>query len=69
VEGYRPDQDAESLVALASRVEQLLLGWRFPVISDVGWDRKSDDLIIDGKQRRAFGKGVGAITHTAFTVG
>jgi len=69
VEGYRPGQDADSLAALATRVEQLLVAWHFPVISDVRWDRKSDDLVIDGKQRRAFGKGVRAITHTAFTVG
>ncbi len=69
VEGYRPGQDVESLAALATQVEQLLVAWRFPVISDVRWDRKSDDLVIDGKQRRAFGKGVRAITHTAFTAG
>lgn len=69
VEGYRPGQDAESLTALATQVEQLLLAWHFPVISDVRWERKVDDLVIDGKQRRAFGKGVRAITHTAFTVG
>ncbi|MGD9714638.1 MAG: AAA family ATPase [Thermomicrobiales bacterium] len=69
VEGYRPGQDAESLTALASQVEQLLLAWHFPVISDVRWERKDDDLVIDGKRRRSFGKGVRAITHTAFTVG
>jgi hypothetical protein len=69
VEGYRPGQDAESMTALARQVEQILLDWHFPVISDVRWERKSDDLVIDGKQRRAFGKGVRAITHTAFTVG
>lgn len=69
VEGYRPGQDAESLTALAAQVEQLLLAWHFPVISDVRWERKDDDLIIDGKRRRSFGKGVRAITHTAFTVG
>ena len=69
VEGYRPGQDAETLTALAAQVEQLLLAWHFPVISDVRWERKADDLVIDGKQRRAYGKGVRAITHTGFTVG
>jgi hypothetical protein len=69
VEGYRPGQDAEALTALATQIENLLLAWHFPVISDLRWERKADDIVIDGKQRRAFGKGVRAITHTAFTVG
>lgn len=69
VDGYRPGQNAESLSALATQVEELLLAWRFPVLSEVRWDTRADDLVIDGKQRRAFGKGVRAITHTALTVG
>ncbi len=68
-ERYRPGQDAEALNALAKRVESLLVSWTFPVKSDVRFDVGTDDIVIDGKRRGAFGKGVRAITHSAFTVG
>ncbi len=69
IERFRPEQDAPSLVKLGSEIRGLLVKWKFPVNSDLTFDIKTDDLVIDGKARSAFGKGARAITHTGFTVG
>jgi AAA domain len=69
IERFRPEQDAPSLVKLSSEIKKLLVKWKFPVDSDLTFDIKTDDLVIDGKARSAFGKGARAITHTGFTVG
>ena len=68
-ERYRPGQDPESLNVLAKTIESLLVSWTFPVKTDVRFDLGTDDIVIDGKKRKAFGKGVRAVTHSAFTVG
>jgi hypothetical protein len=68
-ERYRPGRDAEALNALAKSIESLLLSWTFPVKTDVRFDLDTDDIVIDGKKRQAFGKGVRAVTHSAFTFG
>ncbi|MBZ4370221.1 hypothetical protein [Corallococcus sp. AS-1-6] len=52
----------------AQVVSDVLRAWRFPGKCHVSFDEKSQDLIIDGKKRRANGKGVRAITHAAFKV-
>lgn len=69
IERYRPEQDAPSLIALAGQIRSLLSTWHFPIQSDLQFDLKSDDIVIDGKNRAAFGKGARAITHAGFTVG
>jgi hypothetical protein len=76
------DMDAEKAGALASAdistsvahafaktVETILASWHFPEAGDVHFESKTRDLVIAGKSRSAFGKGLRAITHAAFTLG
>jgi hypothetical protein len=55
--------------AFAKTVEAILSSWHFPEAGDVYFDAKARDLVISGKPRSAFGKGLRAITHAAFTLG
>lgn len=55
--------------SFAKTVEGILTGWHFPESGDVYFDSKTRDLVIAGKSRGAFGKGLRAITHAAFTLG
>jgi hypothetical protein len=55
--------------SFAKTVEGILTGWHFPEAGDVYFDSKTRDLVIAGKSRSAFGKGLRAITHAAFTLG
>ena len=55
--------------SFAKTVEGILTGWHFPEAGDVYFDSKTRDLVIAGKSRNAFGKGLRAITHAAFTLG
>ncbi|HGM4256277.1 TPA: AAA family ATPase [Pseudomonas aeruginosa] len=55
--------------SFAKTVEGILTGWHFPESGDVYFDSKTRDLVIAGKSRSAFGKGLRAITHAAFTLG
>lgn len=52
----------------AATVEQTLKDWRFPNSDRVYFDMKSKDLVIGGKDRVAYGKGLRAITQAAFSV-
>lgn len=53
----------------AKTVEAILAKWHFPEAGDVYYDGRTRDLVIGGKARSAFGKGLRAITHAAFTLG
>lgn len=55
--------------SFAKAVEGILTDWHFPEAGDVYFDSKARDLVIAGKSRSAFGKGLRAITHAAFTLG
>jgi hypothetical protein len=55
--------------SFAKTVESILTGWHFPEAGDVYFDSKMRDLVVAGKSRSAFGKGLRAITHAAFTLG
>jgi len=55
--------------SFAKTVEGILTSWHFPEAGDVYFDSKTRDLVIAGKSRSAFGKGLRAITHAAFTLG
>ncbi len=69
VDRYRPEQDVPSLKSFADEAQGLLAAWKFPLRADVFFSIETDDLVIDGKQRKAFGKGARAVTHAAFTIG
>lgn len=70
-DGSVSEGDLSAAVAdkFALQVEALLKAWHFPEAERVFFDPKSRDLVIAGKPRAARGKGLRAITHTAFTVG
>jgi hypothetical protein len=53
----------------AQTVEAMLKAWNFPEAGRVFFDPKARDLVIAGKSRSAFGKGLRAITYAAFTLG
>jgi hypothetical protein len=63
--------DIQTTVAdsFAQTVELMLKAWHFPEIGSVFFDPKARDLVISGKSRSAFGKGLRAITYAAFTLG
>lgn len=49
-------------------VSDVLMEWKFPGSNDVVFDLKNFDLLIDEQERVSNGKGVRALTHTAFKV-
>lgn len=53
----------------AELILSILKAWHFPDISRVHFDMKARDLVINGKDRVSYGKGLRAITHSAFTFG
>ncbi len=52
----------------AMTFEETLKAWHFPSSGRVYFDMKSKDMVIDGKDRVAYGKGLRAITQAAFSV-
>ena len=54
--------------AFAVVVEKTLKTWHFPNADRVHFDLKKKDLVIGGKERTAFGKGLRAITQAAFSI-
>jgi hypothetical protein len=50
-------------------VLDILKAWHFPEIDRLHFDPKTRDLVINGKSRVSYGKGLRAITQAAFTVG
>lgn len=50
-------------------VKAILEAWNFPELESVHFDLKIKDLVINGKSRVSFGKGLRAITQSAFTIG
>lgn len=68
--GALANADIPTTVAhsFAKTAEAILTGWHFPEAGDVYFDSKTRDLVIAGKSRSAFGKGLRAITHAVFTL-
>jgi hypothetical protein len=62
--------DLPSTVAdeFSKTVEAILKEWHFPEAERIHFDQKKRDLVIAGKLRTARGKGLRAITHSAFTI-
>jgi len=53
---------------LCMKVSEILKAWDFPGECDVSFDETEYDIKIDGKLRTNNGKGVRAITHSAFKI-
>ncbi|MGX1346859.1 TolA-binding protein [Bradyrhizobium elkanii] len=68
--GNTPDAGlpAASLDKFATVVQHILQSWHFPNAERVHFDQKARDLVIGGKNRTSFGKGLRAITQSAFTI-
>ncbi|MFY9292563.1 MAG: hypothetical protein WAP03_17995 [Methylorubrum rhodinum] len=54
---------------LATTIQSVLHAWRFPGLPTVAFDPASHDILINGKNRRANGKGVRALMNAAFKIG
>lgn len=52
----------------ATKVGEVLRAWCFPGEPTVSFDAQLQDIRLDGKERRANGKGVRAVLHAAFKV-
>jgi len=63
------DLSTSTVDKFAALVLQLLKVWHFPNVERVHFDLRARDLIINGKNRTSFGKGLRAITQAAFTIG
>lgn len=54
---------------LASTIQSVLHAWHFPGLPTVAFDPRTHDITINGKTRRANGKGVRALMNAAFKIG
>lgn len=55
--------------SFAAIVQSILQSWHFPDAERVHFDLSKRDLVINGKSRTSYGKGLRAITQSAFTIG
>jgi tetratricopeptide (TPR) repeat protein len=65
----RPEMPRAALSAFAGHVKALLDGWRFPDAGSVWFDEREQDLVIGNRRRGSQGKGLRALSHSAFTLG
>uniref|UniRef100_Q07SU8 Rad50/SbcC-type AAA domain-containing protein n=1 Tax=Rhodopseudomonas palustris (strain BisA53) TaxID=316055 RepID=Q07SU8_RHOP5 len=63
------DLPSSSVHLFSTVVLGLLKEWHFPNLHSVHFDQRQRDLVIDGKNRTSFGKGLRAITQSAFSIG
>jgi hypothetical protein len=63
------DLPSSSIHHFSTVVLDLLKEWHFPNVQSVHFDQRQRDLVIDGKNRTSFGKGLRAITQSAFSIG
>lgn len=67
-EDFDPSLSTADAHDLARTVKRVLVAWGYPNVETVIFDLTSQDLIVDGKERRGNGKGVRAILQSAFHV-
>jgi hypothetical protein len=53
---------------LSMKIQEVLDAWKFPGRPVVSFDPQTQDIRLDGKERRANGKGVRAVLHSAFKI-
>lgn len=66
---FRPEVPPAALSAFAGHVKTLLDAWRFPDTGSVWFDEREQDLVIGNRRRGSQGKGLRALSHSAFTLG
>lgn len=59
---------ASMVEPFSAMVQTLLERWEFPGSRRVHFDLEAKDLVISGKPRTSFGKGLRAVTQTAFSL-
>ena len=57
---------ADEAEEFTKEVENLLRAWNFPNLDRVTFSEENQDLVISGRLRSSYGKGVRAVTHAAF---
>jgi archaellum component FlaC len=62
------DLSTSTVDKFAMLVRDVLVAWHFPKIDRVHFDTRVRDLVINGKSRTSYGKGLRAITQAAFTL-
>lgn len=63
------DLSTSTVDQFSMTVLRLLKAWNFPQIDRAHFDLRLRDLVINGKQRTSFGKGLRAVAQAAFTLG
>ena len=63
------DLSSSTVDKFSGVVLNILTKWGFPDAQRVHFDLKAKDLVINGVNRISFGKGLRAITQSAFTIG
>ena len=74
---HRRPSEAETQVAASTSetnefckvVEKLLGEWKFPDAGRVTFSETKQDLVINGKDRASHGKGIRALSYSAFVIG
>jgi len=59
---------AAVLDEFSETIRRFLKAWHFPNPERVHFDQSALDVVISGKARKSYGKGLRAITHAAFTL-
>jgi len=63
------DLSTSTVDKFAELILLILKNWHFPEVERVHFDLRSRDLVINGKNRISYGKGLRAITQAAFSIG
>jgi len=66
--GVSVDVTTSHAYDFSKTVKAVLEAWRFPDIGNVHFDPRSQDIVVNGKERTDNGKGIRAILHSAFKV-
>jgi hypothetical protein len=64
-----PTLPTNALYNLSTSVKALLNSWKFPMATDVYFDKEKNDFVLSGKHRSSNGKGYRALTHAAASLG
>ncbi len=63
-----PNVSSGEADGFTKEVERLLEAWHFPGAGRVTFSEQDQDLVIEGRHRSSYGKGVLALTHAAFSL-
>ncbi|AMV35113.1 hypothetical protein VN12_23505 [Pirellula sp. SH-Sr6A] len=66
--GAAPSVSVGEAEQFSQEVENLLREWKFPGLDRVVFSEVDQDVVISGRKRGGRGKGVRAITHSAFSI-